>query len=126
MARTLSRSNSLFQKTLDKAVRKTVLGAFSKSELPNELRTLKGWTVGSNRNDYDSIDKTFTFGSFNEAWGFMNRTAMEAEKLQHHPHEMINKYNKVTVKLTTHEAEGVSQKDLSFASTLNNFADDVF
>lgn len=60
-------------------------------------------------NDTESITKTFTFTDFNQAWSFMSRTALLAEKMDHHP-EWFNVYNRVEVKLTTHDCDGVSQK----------------
>ena len=60
-------------------------------------------------NETESITKTFTFTDFNQAWSFMSRTALLAEKMDHHP-EWFNVYNRVEVKLTTHDCDGVSQK----------------
>ena len=60
-------------------------------------------------NETESITKTFTFTDFNQAWSFMSRTALLAEKMDHHP-EWFNVYNRVEVKLATHDCDGVSQK----------------
>lgn len=72
---------------------------------------LTGWTERAGR---DAIAKTFTFADFNEAFGFMTRVAMMAEKMDHHP-EWSNVYNRVEVTLTTHDAGGVTQKDIDLA-----------
>jgi 4a-hydroxytetrahydrobiopterin dehydratase len=64
------------------------------------------WKQVENR---DAIQRTFQFQDFNEAWGFMNRTALLAEKMDHHP-EWFNVYNRVEVTLSTHDCSGISQK----------------
>ena len=58
----------------------------------------------------DAIEKTIEFQDFNEAFGFMTRIALYADKADHHP-EWFNVYNRVIVTLTTHDADGVSQRD---------------
>ena len=70
--------------------------------------------------DRDAIKKSFTFGDFNEAFGFMTRVALRAEQLNHHP-EWFNVYNKVTITLSTHDCQGLSERDI----TLANFIDSV-
>lgn len=75
----------------------------------------KGWTRVSDR---DAIYKSFKFRDFNEAFGFMTRAALIAEKMDHHP-EWANVYNKVEVTLTTHSSGGVTQKDLTLANALD-------
>lgn len=57
----------------------------------------------------NAIKKTFAFGDFSQAWAFMSRTALLAEKMDHHP-EWFNVYNTVDVTLTTHDSNGVSEK----------------
>jgi 4a-hydroxytetrahydrobiopterin dehydratase len=69
----------------------------------------------------DSITKTFTFTDFVQAWGFMSRVALAAEKADHHP-EWFNVYNRVEVTLTTHDCGGVSQKDIDLANTMDELA----
>jgi len=78
---------------------------------PSALLLLEGWSAVESR---DAIRKTFAFKNFNEAFGFMSRVAMQAEKLDHHP-EWSNVYNKVEVTLTTHDAKGVTEKDVALA-----------
>ena len=72
---------------------------------------LSGWTL---RDDGLAISRDFKFADFNEAFGFMTRIALHAEKADHHP-EWSNVYNRVEVTLTTHDAHGLSQRDVNMA-----------
>ena len=83
------------------------------------LAGLKGWEEVEGR---DAISKTFTFRDFNEAFAFMTRVAMVAEKMNHHP-EWSNVYRTVEVTLTTHDAGGVTQNDIKLAQAMDGFAD---
>lgn len=69
----------------------------------------------------DAITKTFKFKNFNEAFGFMTRIALLAEKLNHHP-EWSNIYSRVTVTLTTHDAGGLTELDVSLATQMEAIA----
>ncbi len=69
----------------------------------------------------DAIRKIWKFRSFSEAWGFMSRAALAAEKLNHHP-EWTNVYNVVDVTLTTHDCNGLSRLDLDLARRLDKLA----
>nr|BAM17928.1 pterin-4a-carbinolamine dehydratase [Papilio xuthus] len=71
-----------------------------------------GWKVQSNR---DAIEKEFKFKDFNEAFGFMSRVALLAEKMDHHP-EWFNVYNKVQVTLSSHDVNGLSKRDIRMAT----------
>ena len=71
--------------------------------------------------DRDAIRKVWKFKSFIEAWGFMSRAALIAEKLNHHP-EWSNVYNVVDVTLTTHDCRGLSSLDLDLATRLDRLA----
>ena len=82
------------------------------------LTELVGW---KNVEDRDAIQKTFKFQNFNQAFSFMTRVAMEAEKANHHP-EWLNVYNQVEVTLTTHDADGVTEKDIKLAQFMNAIA----
>lgn len=64
-----------------------------------------------------AIERKFHFADFNEAWGFMNRVALLAEKADHHP-EWFNVYNRVEITLTTHDAAGLSQRDVDMVSAI--------
>lgn len=67
-----------------------------------------------------SIRHSFKFGDFGEAWSFMARVALLAEKSDHHP-EWSNVYNKVDITLTTHEAGGVTERDIKLATAISEF-----
>ncbi len=82
------------------------------------LAKLKGWSDVAGR---DAISKTFAFKDFNEAFGFMARAALIAEKLDHHP-EWFNVYNKVEVTLSTHDAGGVTERDVRLAGEMDRLA----
>ncbi len=71
--------------------------------------------------DGTALEKTFKFANFVEAFGFMTRAAIHAEKLNHHP-EWFNVYNKVEVRLTTHDTGGLSELDVKLATTMDKLA----
>jgi 4a-hydroxytetrahydrobiopterin dehydratase len=73
------------------------------------------------REDGAAITRTFRFADFAEAFGFMARAAIEAEKADHHP-EWFNVYNRVEVTLTTHDAGGISTRDAALAAKMSAFA----
>ncbi|KAF6248692.1 MAG: 4a-hydroxytetrahydrobiopterin dehydratase, partial [Nitrosopumilus sp. YT1] len=75
-----------------------------------------GWSVVN-----EKLHKEFQFDSFNQAFGFMTRAAMEIEKMNHHP-EWFNVYNKITIELTTHDAGGITKNDVNLAKILNSLA----
>ena len=82
------------------------------------LEGLSGWFEVSNR---EAIARTFVFKDFNEAFGFMSRIALVAEKRDHHP-EWRNVYKTVEVVLATHDAGGVTALDIELARTMNAIA----
>lgn len=82
------------------------------------LGKLTGWSEVSGR---DAITKTFEFKDFNQAFGFMTRAALVAEKMDHHP-EWFNVYNKIEVTLSTHDAGGVTELDVKLAETMDKLA----
>lgn len=87
-------------------------------ERAKALRDLHGWSEAKGR---DAITRTFQFKSFNQAWGFMNRVALAAEKMDHHP-EWFNVYGRVEVTLATHSAGGVTEKDIALARKMEQYA----
>ena len=78
------------------------------------LPALTGWTYLAER---DAIRKSFTFADFIAAWAFMTRVALLAEKADHHP-EWSNVYNRVDIVLTTHDARGLSMRDVELARAI--------
>ena len=84
--------------------------ALTAEEIQETLGTLNGW-----RRESDALAKTFRFGSFREAFSFMTRVALEAEVLNHHP-EWTNVYDRVSVRLSTHDAGGkITARDVELA-----------
>jgi 4a-hydroxytetrahydrobiopterin dehydratase len=82
------------------------------------LAALPEWTL---RADGLAIERQFRFRNFSEAWAFMNRVALLAEKHDHHP-EWSNVYNRVAITLTTHDAGGLSERDVKMATGIDAFA----
>lgn len=82
------------------------------------LIDLPHWTSVDGR---DAIQRTFRFHDFNAAFGFMTRCAMKAEQMDHHP-EWFNVYNRVEVTLTTHDASGLSERDVELAKFMDEAA----
>src|SRR6266702_3551962 len=82
------------------------------------LAQLPGWSETPGR---DAIERTFTFADFSEAFGFMARVALVAEKHDHHP-EWRNVYKTVEVTLSTHDAGGLTMNDIALAQAMNAIA----
>ena len=82
------------------------------------LRELHGW---SEVEDRDAIRKSYHFSNFSEAWGFLSRIALIAEKIDHHP-EIFNVYNRVEIILSTHDAGGFSERDVRLALAIDEIA----
>jgi 4a-hydroxytetrahydrobiopterin dehydratase len=80
-------------------------------ERSTQLAQLPGWTAAIGR---DGIHKSFQFDDFNAAFGFMTRVAIKAQEMDHHP-EWFNVYNKVEITLSTHEAGGLTERDVALA-----------
>ena len=90
----------------------------SDSELANSLQTMDGWSQAEDRK---AITKSFVFANFVEAFGFMTRAAIVADKMNHHP-EWFNVYKTVDVVLTTHSAGGVTELDIRLAQNMDRLA----
>ena len=82
------------------------------------IAKLKGWSAAEGR---DAISKSYKFADFNAAFGFMARVALKAEGMDHHP-EWFNVYSKVDVTLSTHDAGGVTEKDVELAKFMDEAA----
>jgi 4a-hydroxytetrahydrobiopterin dehydratase len=87
----------------------------SETERAELVATLPDWTLDSDR---DAIRRSLRFKDFIEAFGFMSKVALLAERADHHP-EWFNVYNKVDILLTTHEANGLSSRDLALAKAID-------
>ena len=87
-------------------------------ELKATLQRLPDWTLAKDR---EAIVRKFKFEDFDAAFAFMTRSALLAAKMDHHP-EWFNVYNKVDVTLTTHDAGGVTQKDIALATAMDSYA----
>ncbi len=87
----------------------------SDTERKDALSGLNGWDHDADR---DAISKSFEFDDFVAAFGFMTRVALQAEKADHHP-EWSNVYNKVEITLTTHDCDGLSEKDVVLAKVID-------
>ncbi|MCU0731265.1 MAG: 4a-hydroxytetrahydrobiopterin dehydratase [Hyphomonas sp.] len=83
------------------------------------MKALKGWSAAEG--ERDAIRKSYKFADFKSAFAFMSGAALKAEQMDHHP-EWFNVYNKVDVVLTTHDADGVTQKDLELAGFMDQLA----
>jgi 4a-hydroxytetrahydrobiopterin dehydratase len=90
----------------------------TESERADLLPALDGWTMADGR---DAITKRFVFADFNAAFGWMARVAMAAEQLDHHP-EWANTYKTVDVTLATHDANGLTMRDIELARRMDLFA----
>jgi 4a-hydroxytetrahydrobiopterin dehydratase len=88
----------------------------SAAKVDARLSTIPGWTHRGKK-----LHRTFTFRDFSEAFGFMARVALTAEKLDHHP-DWANAWNRVTVDLSTHAAGGLTELDFRLAAEMNRLA----
>jgi 4a-hydroxytetrahydrobiopterin dehydratase len=92
-----------------------MIAKLSDSERKSALAELKDWQLAEGR---DAIRRAFKFKNFSEAWGFMNRVALLAEAQDHHP-EWSNVYNRVEILLATHDCDGLSERDLKLARSID-------
>ena len=94
------------------------MAKLNEAERGDALAALPGWTHDAER---DAIAKSFRFADFGEAFAFMTRVALEAEKADHHP-EWSNVWNRVDIALTTHSAGGLTAKDVGLARKIEAIA----
>ena len=92
--------------------------ALTPDEAKDAVAALTGWTLSD---DGRAITRDLKFGTFTEAFAFMTRVAMDAEKMDHHP-EWSNVYNRVSIRLTTHDAGGLTEKDVALARIVDGAA----
>ena len=85
----------------------------NESSIKKQLQLLNNWSYVDN-----AIEKNYSFKNFAEALLFINKVGAIAEKLNHHP-ELFNTYNKVKLRLTTHDAHGITQKDFDLAAAVD-------
>ena len=85
------------------------------SEIQKNLEKLNGWTVQNGK-----LHKEFQFDNFVAAFGFMTQLALIAESMNHHP-EWFNVYNRVTIDMSTHDADGITELDFKFAEHADAF-----
>ncbi len=90
---------------------------YSFSQLQDKLPT--NWKITEN---HKAIKREIEFADFNSTWGFMNRVALKAESMNHHP-DWSNVWNRISITLSTHDAGGVTDKDLALAIFINSVVD---
>lgn len=93
------------------------ISRLTEAELSALLAEAPAWTL---REDGKALVRTFKFKDFNAAFGFMTRVALYADKHDHHP-EWFNVYNRVEVTLTTHDADGLSQRDVAMVRAIESY-----
>src|SRR3569623_2228432 len=93
-------------------------GVLSEAARKDALTGLNGWSEAAGGK---TLERTFVFRDFNEAFGFMARAALVAEKTDHHP-DWRNVYKTVEVSLSTHDAGGVTERDVALAKAMNEIA----
>lgn len=95
-----------------------MIEALNETERADALEALDEWDYDEGR---DAITRTITFADFSEAFAFMTRVALLAEKMDHHP-EWSNVWNRVEILLTTHDAGGLSTRDIVLAEAIDAMA----
>jgi 4a-hydroxytetrahydrobiopterin dehydratase len=88
----------------------------TESDIQKAIAELGSWTIKDGK-----LHREYQFGDFVQAFGFMSQVALLAERAAHHP-EWFNVYNRVVVDLTTHEAQGITQKDFDLAREMEDIA----
>ena len=90
----------------------------TQTERDAAFKTLSSWKMQTGR---DAIERSIKFKNFSTAWGFMTRVALAAEAMDHHP-EWFNVWNRVDIVLSTHDAGGLTNRDVDLASKIDTFA----
>jgi 4a-hydroxytetrahydrobiopterin dehydratase len=90
-----------------------IMEKYSLDEIQDKLSSLPGWTIVD-----EAIEKKFEFRDFKEALGFIVQVGILAEQADHHP-ELLNIYNKVTIRLNTHSANSITSKDFDLAEKID-------
>jgi 4a-hydroxytetrahydrobiopterin dehydratase len=93
---------------------------FNEQELSTSLKQLSAWEVRNSK-----LHREFKFADFAHAFGFMSTAAVLIEKMNHHP-EWFNVYNRVSVDLTTHDANGITERDVELARLLDSIYSNPF
>ncbi|WP_279635199.1 4a-hydroxytetrahydrobiopterin dehydratase [Paraburkholderia lacunae] len=96
----------------------TMIHKLTSEERATQVAQLHGWQAVAGR---DAIQRQFRFADFNEAFGFMTRVAIKAQEMDHHP-EWFNVYNKVEITLSTHEANGLTERDIKLARFIDSIS----
>ncbi|GLV39592.1 pterin-4a-carbinolamine dehydratase [Carabus blaptoides fortunei] len=111
------------QQQQTRSQKRKMAGKLSEDERKQSVNPLlqNGWSMVNNR---DAIYKEYLFKNFNQAFGFMTRTALMADKMDHHP-EWFNVYNKVQVTLSSHDVNGLSTRDVKLATFMDQVAKTV-
>jgi len=91
----------------------------SEEEIHQHLAKLPGWS-----REGEALSKTYQFQDFGHALGFVNQVAETAESVNHHP-DILIRYNKVTLRLTTHDSGGLTHNDVDLAAASDDFADGI-
>jgi 4a-hydroxytetrahydrobiopterin dehydratase len=95
-----------------------MINRLTSEERATQLAELHGWQAVAGR---DAIQRSFRFADFNEAFGFMTRVAIKAQEMDHHP-EWFNVYNRVEITLSTHDANGLTSRDVTLARFIDSIA----
>jgi 4a-hydroxytetrahydrobiopterin dehydratase len=96
-----------------------MIHTLTSEERAAQMAALHGWQATADR---DAIQREFKFADFNEAFGFMTRVAIKAQEMDHHP-EWFNVYNKVKITLSTHDAGGLTERDIKLAKFINSITE---
>ncbi len=92
------------------------MNRLSEKEILQKLQNLDGWTLNE-----AALERNFKFENFKQSLDFINQLGTAAEEQNHHP-ELFNVYNKVNIRLSTHDADGITEKDFKLANTINSFS----